>query len=86
MKKIVLILICITFAAGYVFCGNVFAQRGINNSQDAANAAKASLSNRPNNSSSQIEWLNNVINVVNMKEPVSKETSAKKDKSDTTNQ
>ncbi len=81
MKKAIVISVSLVFAAGSLLCGNVFAQRSVNSAQDAAKAAKASLTNRSGNSSSQIEWLDQVIHAVNMDGPAAKDTSTQKGKS-----
>ena len=78
MKKEIFVVVCMVFAAGAIICSDAFAQRGINASQDAAKAAKASLANRPGDSSSQIDWLDQVVNVINMNEPNSKDSSTVK--------
>ena len=80
MRRSTVILICLIFAAGAIVCGDVFAQRGIDNAQEAAKAAKASLTTRPHSSSSQIEWLDQFIDVVNMEKPATKGTSTLKNK------
>ncbi|MDO8535683.1 MAG: hypothetical protein Q7S30_01550 [Candidatus Omnitrophota bacterium] len=83
MKKI--IVVCLVFVAGVVMSSDVFAQRGVNNSQEAAKAARDSLSNRHGRSSSQIDWLNQAINVINMDQPDSKDSSSENKKSDKVN-
>jgi len=62
MKKIVLAAFAIVILAM-----PAYAQRSVNSAQDAAKAAKASLVNQSGGSSSQIEWLDQVIDVVNNK-------------------
>jgi len=79
MKKMTTIFIGMIFAAGSIMCGDLFAQRSVNVSQDAAKAARESLTNRSGGSSSQIEWLDQVIHAVNMDEPHAKDSSTKKD-------
>jgi len=76
MGKVAAALVCIVFAAGAIMCGDAFAQRGVNTAEDAARAARASLTNQRNRSSSQIEWLNGVINTINMNEPAKKDIAA----------
>jgi archaellum component FlaF (FlaF/FlaG flagellin family) len=63
------VTMCVLLASIFIFSGDVFAQRYVNNAQEAAEAAKRRLSEKNNRSSSQIEWLNNVVNVINMSEP-----------------
>lgn len=74
MKKIMSVVLSMVFMAM-----PAFAQRSVNNAQEAAKAAKGSLRN-PRCSSSQIGWLNNVINAVNMNEPAYKDIAAKNNK------
>ena len=76
MKKMV--MVSLVFAVVAFMCSDVFAQRCVNNAQESANKARASLAVRSNSSSSSIEWLNQVINVVNMDQPVTKEVSSEK--------
>lgn len=66
--------------AGIVAGTDAFAQRSVNSAQDAARAAKNSLSNKSGQSSSQIEWLNSVINVVNMNESGKRDVAAENNK------
>jgi hypothetical protein len=80
MKNVKLVLICMVFAAGSSICSDVFAQREVNSAQEAGKTAKESLMNRRNHGSSQIGWLNNVINVVNINEPVYKDVAAENNK------
>ncbi|MCX5712611.1 MAG: hypothetical protein NTY47_06055 [Candidatus Omnitrophica bacterium] len=75
MKKIMLILMCLIFAAETIVCGDVFAQRSVNSAQEAARAAKESLTDRSGGNSSQIEWLDQIIDVVNMNGPASKDAA-----------
>lgn len=80
MKKLITVLMILVFAAGFIVCDNCFAQRSVNSAQEASKAAKENLMNRRNHGSSQIEWLNNVINVVNMNEPAYKDVAAQNNK------
>lgn len=75
MKRLTVLLVCAVFAAGAVICGASFAQRSVNTAEDAAKAAKASLMNKPRGASSQIEWLNQVVNMINMDESSPKDGS-----------
>jgi len=75
MKKVIISMICIVFAAGTMVCDDVFAQRSVNAAQDAAKAAKASLTNRSGNSSSQIGWLDQVVDIINMDDTATKDKS-----------
>lgn len=77
MKKT--IAVCMIFIAAIIMCGDAFAQRSVNSAQDAARAAKESLKN-PNYSSSQVGWLNNIINVINLNEPAYKDVAAQNNK------
>ena len=63
MKKIA--AICIILAVG-MMSSDVFAQRYVNSADQAAKAARTSMEKRGSQSSSQIGWLNDVINVINM--------------------
>ena len=83
MKKTTVALTCLVYALGAIVCGNAFAQRSMNAAQDAAKAAKASITSQSHGSSSQIKWLDQVIDVVNMDETTSESTSTPSDKSDT---
>ena len=83
MKKVIVVLTCLVYALGATVCGNAFAQRSMNAAQDAAKAAKASITSRSHGSSSQIKWLDQIIDVVNMDETAPKGTSTRSDKSDT---
>ena len=67
MRKIVLVVLAVIFMAT-----PVFAQRSLNYAQEAAKKAQERNMASRNNSSSQIEWLDNVIKVVNMDESSSK--------------
>ena len=80
MKNIAVISACIVFVAGAIICGDVFAQRSVNSAEDAAKAAKASLMNQHSRSSSQIEWLNNVVNTINMNKPAQRDIAAQNNK------
>ena len=77
MKKA--IVACMIFVAAFIMHSDVFAQRSVNSAEDAALAAKESLKN-PNYSSSQVNWLNNVINVINLNEPAYKDVAAQNNK------
>ena len=81
MKK-VFAVVCMVFVACAIICYNVFAQRSVNNADEAAKAARASLMNRPSHASSQIGWLNQTINVINLDGLNSKDNSTEKNKSD----
>ena len=81
MKK-VFAVVCMVFVACAIICYNVFAQRSVNSADDAAKAARASLVNRPTHASSQIDWLNQTINVINLDGFASKDSSTEKNKSD----
>lgn len=63
MKNILLAVFAIVILAT-----PVYAQRSVNSAQDAAKAAKASLVNQSGGSSSKIEWLDQVIDVINTKQ------------------
>jgi len=63
VKKIA--AICIILAVG-MMSSDVFAQRYVNSADQAAKAARTSMEKRGSQSSSQIGWLNDVINVINM--------------------
>lgn len=79
MKKVTVVLACIIFLAGTILCNDLFAQRSVNSAQDAAKAAKASLTNRSGSgSSSQIDWLNQVVNIINMEGSAPKDSSTEK--------
>jgi len=80
MKTITSILACAVFAAGAIVCSDVSAQRDVNSAQEAAQAAKESLRNRRNHATSQIGWLDNVINAVNLNEPAYKDIAAQTNK------
>ena len=80
MRNVVVISVCIVFAAGAIICGDVFAQRSVNSAEDAAKAARASLMNQHNRSSSQIGWLDNVVNMINMNDPAKKDIAAQNNK------
>jgi hypothetical protein len=86
MKKAIVVLICLVYALGAIVCGNTFAQRSVNAAQDAARAAKESLTSRSYGSSSRIKWLDQIIDAVNMDETASKGASIQSDKSDTVGQ
>lgn len=79
MNKII-VAICIFFVMGAVMCSDIFAQRYVNSAGDAARKAKESLVNKGNRSSSQIEWLDNVINTINMDKPVHGDVAAENNK------
>ncbi len=79
MKKIIALSIFMAFVAGAIVCSDLFAQRSVNAADDAAKAARASLMNKPGKSSSQIEWLNQVVKVINMDDTATEENSKIKD-------
>ena len=83
MKELIIVSMCLIFAAGAIVPGNVFAQRSMNAAQDAAKAAKASLASQSHSSSSQIKWVDQLIDVINMDETAPKGTSTRTNKSDT---
>ena len=80
MKNTALILACVLFAIVTIMCSDTFAQRSVNSAQEAAKAAQESLKNQRNRSSSQIDWLNNVINTVNMNDPADKDVASRNNK------
>jgi hypothetical protein len=81
MKKVISVLICIVLAAGAIICRDAFAQRSVNVAQEAATKAREGLAKGPHKNSSQIDWLDNVVNVINMEKPDnSKEATTKGEK------
>lgn len=72
--------ICVVFIAVAAMCGDAFAQRYVNTAEEASRAAKASLENNRNHATSKVEWLNNVISVINLNEPAYKDVAAQNNK------
>lgn len=78
LKKMLLISAVLSSMA--IYSGDCFAQRYINSAEEASKKAKEDLMDRRNHATSQIDWLNNVINVVNMNEPAYKDVAAQNNK------
>lgn len=78
MKKILAIFVI--FIAAAFINSDGFAQRYIKSAEEAARAAKESIEHRRNHATSQIEWLNNVINIVNLNEPAYKDIAEQNNK------
>ena len=61
--------------AEVITCAELFAQRDVNNAQEAAKTAKTSLTQQPDNEAVQIEW----SSPVNTNEPASNDVSVGED-------
>jgi hypothetical protein len=72
MKKTVMTCVVLASVAA---CGGAFAQRYVNTADEAAKKARESLADRHDHASSNIKWLDNVIDVVNMDKPKAKDAS-----------
>jgi hypothetical protein len=80
MRRLISGFVCTALASGIILCGEASAQRYVNNAQEAAKAAQNSLKKQRSQSSSQIEWLNSVVNTINMRDPSENDIAAQNNK------